>query len=106
MSEMMNIKAWMKERRDNCLNEAETNEGDEERVKGWSEDASYFEAFLVMLDEMDTQLAMLERKFERAGGICEVAHRGVPLGAMSWASNVENSIVNMRQVVNAAKGGK
>jgi hypothetical protein len=42
-------------------------------------------------------LGMLLHKFERAGGPWKVAERGIELGAASWASNVENSLVALAE---------
>lgn len=58
----------------------------------------YEAAIRQALSELDTVFY----KFERAGGIWEVAARGVPLGAMSWASNVENGLKNAKAILEQA----
>ena len=57
---------------------------------------------LAALKEARSELELTFHKFERAGGIWAVAERGVPLGAHSWASNVENSLNNTRAILDAA----
>lgn len=54
------------------------------------------------LKEARVELEMVFHKFARAGGIGAVAERGVPLGAMSWASNVENGLIGTLAVLDAA----
>lgn len=48
-------------------------------------------------------VGLIKHKFERAGGVSEVAHKGVQLGAVSWASNVENGLHNIELAVEALK---
>lgn len=52
------------------------------------------EAMKTALSEISQGLGLVNHKFERAGGILGVAHKGVELGAMSWASNVSNGLHN------------
>lgn len=54
--------------------------------------ADEVERLRALRDGAKAGIEMVAHKFARAGGIWAVAERGVPLGAMSWASNVENGM--------------
>jgi len=56
-----------------------------------------------ILSDLYEQFGMIKHKFERAGGVWQIASKGVELGATSWASNVENSINNMSLIFEEAK---
>lgn len=77
-------------------------------VKGWNTRHPQTDHTLAMEEALSavhnskSGIAMIDHKFERAGGVWKVAEKGVELGAMSWASNIENGLHNAKIDVDAA----
>lgn len=69
-----------------------------------TEQSALCERLKAIIQDASNEFAMIEHKFERAGGPFTVAHQGVQMGANSWASNVENGLNNTRLALQRAEG--